>query len=406
MTQTAIGQPALRPKNPQLFAFLILVAVVGVFGVLFFQVVRSMLLPLFLAAVVAMLAYPLQQRLTILCRGYAHVAAGCVVTIIILAILAPLATGTYLAGKQLIAALRHMQDSIAAEDAIPFWETDPDSLFAGLVERIKPYADIDAGQIKNAGLRLARSVGQGVYEGTVELLGDLAGFCFSVVIFLIALYFFLVDGERIMAGWEDLTPMDAEHDRILRTEFSKVCRGVVWATIAAAVVQGLLFGIGLWIIDLVADVGMARWIFLLTLLTVVFAMIPFFGSTAVWLPVALYLVYAGHLVAGIALGLYGLLFVSTADNVIKVLVLKGQVSMHPLLVLVCVFGGIRLVGILGAFIGPIVGAVLFALLRVMKRELLAMHQPTETPVGRVSSLRRPKPSGPIGKRLPVGAGRN
>jgi predicted PurR-regulated permease PerM len=398
----------IRPRsfdNSQLVPFLVLVGVVAAFGILFYQVIKPMILPLFLAAVIAMLADPLQKRIASLVGGSSFAAAAVVVAIIVLALLGPLATGVYLAGKQLAFGITRLQETVEKSDVQSAFDPNQNPTLAALVERIQSVADIDAGQIRSTAIKVASGVGQALYTGTVELLSDVASFCFSLLIFLIALFFFLVDGEKVLKGWEDLTPMDAEHDRILRVEFSKVCRGVVWATVAAAMVQGLLLGFGVWLIELFIDADLMRWIFLLSLLTVVFAMIPFVGATAVWLPVALYLLYQGHYLAGGVLVVYGLLVVSTADNFIKVWVLKGQASMHPLLVLVCVFGGIKLVGILGAFIGPIVGAVLVALMRILKKELFAMSRSAETASVRPSSqpLRRPRPLAGFPRRYAAGS---
>jgi predicted PurR-regulated permease PerM len=213
----------------------------------------------------------------------------------------------------------------------------------------------------------------------MDLLGDLPAFVLACVLFVVALFFFLKDGLRMVRGWEELTPMDADHDRLIRHEFYKVCRGVVWATVVAALVQGLLFALGLFVIDFVFGVGFGAWVFPLALVTVIFAMIPFLGAVMVWLPTAAVLFFRGDYGAALAVALYGGLFVSQIDTVIRIYVLKDTANLHPLLVFVCVFGGIRLFGILGIFVGPIVGAVLFALLRILKKEIVQFGKEDNTP---------------------------
>lgn len=381
-----------KPKNPQLVPFLVLVGVVGAFGVLFFQVIRPLILPLFLAAVIAMLAHPLQVWMTAKLRGRGYIAAGIVTVLIVLIVLGPLGTGVYLGFRELTHMVISLQERISTGDLQPLFdpETNPD--LAAAIAWVNQYAPVDVDQVREGVIRVASGAGQNMYRRTLDLLGDLAGFVVGLVMFLIALYFFLVDGPKIVEGWENLTPLDSEHDRILRTEFSKVCRGVVWATLAAAVGQAFLFGMGLSIIEFFADAGVGRWIFLLCLVTTITAMIPFFGAAAVWIPTGLFYLSTGHWAAGTAMLLYGGLVVSTADNFIKVMVIKESASMHPLLVFVCVFGGIRLVGILGIFIGPIVGAVLFALMRILKKELLRFSQAAvETAPAPAPTLRWPMP---------------
>jgi len=50
------------------------------------------------------------------------------------------------------------------------------------------------------------------------------------------------------------------------------------------------------------------------------------------------------------------------DNVVRPMVMKGHGDMHPLLALISIFAGIRMFGILGVIFGPIVAAMLLALL--------------------------------------------
>jgi predicted PurR-regulated permease PerM len=327
-------------------------------------------------------------------RGRVYLAAGAVMLLIVLIVLGPLGTGVWLGFKEMVRAVHWFQERLGQTDLQTTLDPEANPRLASAIDWFSQFSTIDVEQLRQMALKVATGTGQSLYQRTVELLGDLAQFGLALVMFLVALYFFLVDGERIIAGWEDLTPLDNEHDRVIRSEFCKVCRGVVWATVAAAIAQGVLLGIGLGIIELFAGAGLGKWIFLLSLLTIALAMIPFIGAAAVWLPIALYLFFQGHYIAGIVLGLYGALVVSTADNFIKVIVIKESASLHPLLVFVCVFGGLKLMGIIGIFVGPIVGAVLFSLLRILKREVIQMGSASAAAVVVENArprLRRPRP---------------
>jgi predicted PurR-regulated permease PerM len=223
-----------------------------------------------------------------------------------------------------------------------------------------------------------RGAGETVYRRTMDLLSDLPGFVVGAFLFIFALYYFLAEGPQILQGWESLSPLDAEHDRTIRSEFCKVCRGVVWATLAAAVAQGVLVALGLAAIDFFFNVGLGRWFFLIGLATTVFSMVPFVGAFAVWGTVMIVFAFQGQYGAAVALLLYGLIVVSMADNVTKIVVLKGSANLHPLLAFICVFGGIDLFGVLGIFVGPIIGAVLVSLMRILKQEMLTFGRSEES----------------------------
>ncbi len=363
-------------------AFLVLLGVVTAFAVMFYQVIRPLALPLFLAAVIALLAHPLLDRVMHWVHRRASLAAGLVTLLIVLVFLGPLGTAVTLAILELRGFLERFRVDIPpGGDLKATVLADFDPRLASIMERIGHYVPIDPNAFRGWILRLGTESGQVLYERTLQLLTNLPGFVIGLVMFLIALYFFLRDGERMVRGWEQMTPLSLEHDRLIRTEFIRVCRGVVLGTVLAALLQGFLFGVALFAIDLAAGTGIGKWTFLLSLLTAGLAMIPFLGAAAVWLPTALLLLASGHHVAGVVLIVYGALIISTADNVVKVLVIGESANLHPLLVFVSVFGGIQAIGFLGIFVGPIVGAVLFALLRILRREIVALNRTMSTPNG-------------------------
>ncbi len=81
---------------------------------------------------------------------------------------------------------------------------------------------------------------------------------------------------------------------------------------------------------------------------------------------------------------FGATVVSTIDNFIKIYAIGNEANLHPLVVFVSVFGGIQWVGLIGVFVGPIMAAVLFAVLRILRRELIGQSkngnaQPPPTP---------------------------
>ena len=208
---------------------------------------------------------------------------------------------------------------------------------------------------------------------TVVSLGSRTGaflinFGVGAMIMIISLYFFLLDGPKMMESLHGLFPMDDEHERELVQEFNNVSRAVVLATLLSALAQGILAGIGFYFCGLDA-------VFLLTLLTCGLAMVPFIGAAAVWVPCAIYLyVFEGNLTAAIGLAIYGTVVVSMVDNLIKPYILHGQSNLHPLVALLSVLGGVTALGPIGILIGPMVVVFLQTLLKILQREIKMMEE--------------------------------
>ena len=203
--------------------------------------------------------------------------------------------------------------------------------------------------------------------GWVQSWGGTAGIfvfrlVFGLIVMIVAVYFFLADGPVMLRTVMRLSPLENSYEQELFEEFDHVSRAVVVATLLAAIVQGLLAGIGFWLSG-------AQLVFLLTLLTTVFALVPFVGAVTVWLPVALWMFFVeDRQGAGIFLVIWGLLVVSTADNIVKPLVLHGQSNIHPLFALLSVLGGVQALGPVGILVGPMIVVFLQTSLSILQRE--------------------------------------
>jgi predicted PurR-regulated permease PerM len=128
----------------------------------------------------------------------------------------------------------------------------------------------------------------------------------------------------------------------------------VWATSAAAAAQALVVMAGFLLLGVPG-------IFLAGGATFIFAWIPILGSLPVCLAAAVYLYFKGSLFKLVMMALVAIV-AGLMDNVVRPIVLKGHGDMHPLLALISIFAGIQMFGLLGVIFGPIVAAMLVALL--------------------------------------------
>lgn len=341
-------------------SFWALIATAVALGVLFFQVVQPFLAPLLIAAVLALLAYPLQLWLAEVFGGRrwaaACLAAGMVLIALTLMAVLLLVTGRELAdlGKQLAGTDPADQPSLERLDQLlrdwfPALEWDD--------VRVTFLGALEAGA-------------QAILQRTQQYLGDLVGFVISLAVMILALYYFLAEGSEMLRNLHRLSPLESGDEDALFDKFGRVCRGLVLGTFLCAVVQAVLMGLGLW------AAGVER-VWALSALTLLCSMIPIIGSGGVWVPVSIWLLWEGRPAAGIFVALYGALIVSSADNLVRAHVLHGSARMHPLLALVSALGGMKLFGLWGIFLGPIVAALFSTLIRVVNDRLDAEIEKSE-----------------------------
>lgn len=236
----------------------------------------------------------------------------------------------------------------------------------------------------------ARQFADSLAVGGAQYAGDvLPDLLIGFAVMIVALYYFLSDGPMMIKSLMRVSPLDDRYEEQLLNEFTTVSRAVVVATLLSAVVQGVLAGVGY----LFAGLGSVA---LLTMLTMLFALVPFIGGTAVWIPCCLWLLLDGRMTAAIVLALYCAVIVSAADNLIKPLVLQGQSNLHPLLALLSVLGGVKALGPIGVVVGPMIVAFLQALLKMVQIELehLGAAKPAPQPFPLPTAVTESQAAGP------------
>jgi predicted PurR-regulated permease PerM len=183
------------------------------------------------------------------------------------------------------------------------------------------------------------------------------------LVLVISVYFFLVDGNSMIRTLMRLSPLDDNYEQRLLREFDRTSRAVVLASVMSALVQGLLAAIAYWLLGFEA-------VILLFLITTMMALVPFLGAASVWLPCAIYLgLVEQRWGAAVFLIIYGASVVSSIDNVIKMYVLHGRSTLHPLFALLSVLGGVKVFGPIGILVGPMVVVFMQTLLEILNNEL-------------------------------------
>jgi predicted PurR-regulated permease PerM len=348
-------QPSRRRPRASLA---VLAGICIAFAALFFQVVRPLALPLFLAAVLAVLAFPLHARLTARFGGRGGLSALLIVTVLVLGLLGPTTAG-------FVAAYRRSLDAVALFDRAV---RTPDGL-DDVLRRVARMSRLDPDDLRDRAALAVRDGEQLLFRQAAQAVGGAAWAGLGLVLFAVAGFYFLRDGPSILGAWEDLTPLSLDHDREVRRQFAVVCRAVVLSTILAALAQAVALGLALGLLELIFGLGLARWLVLLFVLSFVLSMVPMVGPSLVWLPLSAWMFYEGHYAAGVALVAIGVVVVSNVDNLVRMEVLRGSAGMHPLLALVSVLGGLHEMGAIGVFVGPVVAGVFLTLLRILKQQL-------------------------------------
>jgi len=342
-----------------LFAFMV------VLGVMFFQIITPFILPLFLASVLAILLQPIHNRFLVWTQQRHEWAAALTTLLALLVVLIPILAGTLMSAAQLVTLTQDELEAKALQNAVrDVWP----HIIEPAIDAVSPYVPggLDAHQLQQQMLANTQALAGQMASRTFSLMastvGSLVAILVALGVFLVALFYFLADGPRLIETIQTLVPVQKQHQQQLFEQFATAVRGVVLATLLAAMAQGLATAVGAWF----AGVG---GFFIILVIATIAALIPLFGTGLIWWPCVLWLGIKGHWGAATGLAVYGLFVVSLLDNVVRTYVLNSDMKMHPLLAFVSVLGALQVMGLWGVFIGPIVASCLSAMTLIFHKEL-------------------------------------
>ena len=157
---------------------------------------------------------------------------------------------------------------------------------------------------------------------------------------------------------------------------AKAVRGVALGIVVTAFVQSSLGGIGLFFAGVPAA--------LLLTAVMLFCCVLQVGPGIVLIPSALWLYWKGdHVTATIFL--VWAIFVCTIDNFLRPVLIRKGADLPLLLILIGVFGGLIAFGIIGLFIGPVILAVAYTLVRAWVTGESVPVEKVVLPVKKISS---------------------
>ncbi len=221
-------------------------------------------------------------------------------------------------------------------------------------------------EIKSVGLQSAKVTSDYLLAHGGSAASNLASFVLHFGIALLTFFYLLRDGESYLEGVRGLTPLHEEDKAAIFDTLGATLSSVMRGLMLTAVLDGVTIGFGYLVC------GVPYWAFL-ALLTAAAGLLPFGGTTLVWVPVMIYLGYGASWTAAIGLAIWSLIALAVIDNFIKPLAMRHGTGLPTLALFFGLAGGLEAYGPIGIFAGPAVIAIFAALLRVYQRIYVGDH---------------------------------
>ena len=225
-----------------------------------------------------------------------------------------------------------------------------------LPEMVRNYWDLDLADIVTGNLK---SIQESISSSGSVILRNIFFFLVNLVVVIIALFALFRDGERFLHWLIDIIPMDQEYKHRVANQLYTTTMAVVRGILLTAAIQGLTGALGYWLAGVPAPA-------LFGMLTSFAALVPFVGTSLVWLPLAGGMFFWKGFQTGLFLLLWGALAVGLLDNFIRPILIGKGAKLPVFLLFLGIFGGLKVYGPLGIFMGPLLISCVLVFLQIYR----------------------------------------
>lgn len=340
--------PAIYTRDSMQQSFVnraVLILVLGVISLMFFQVVKPFLLSIFIAALFAAFFTPLYRWFLRHTGNRPALASILTLVTVLLFVFVPLfmVFGTVLSQGLEVAqsAKPWVQQQLAQPglitaklEALPFYD------------QILPYREQALEWLSQLTGSVSKTAIDTVQAATVGTFSALL----SLIIILYTMFFFLMDGDRLLYYLLYYLPLNDDDEKKLLIRFTSVTRATLKGTAVIGILQGVLAGLALHFAGIPSALF---WAVAMMFLSVV----PGIGTALVWGPAVIYLIVSGEYLVATLLAVYCIVVVGSIDNVLRPKLVGNDTRLHELMIFFSTLGGIMSFGFMGFVIGPIIAAL-------------------------------------------------
>ena len=351
---SSIRMPIIPPITAARWLLLLIAAA----GVYFFN---GFLVPVLAALVIGFASWPIYRDIVRLTNGNTKVAATLALLAILFFIIVPILAAVTYAFDELKVWFSWTLEANRVGAEVPQWITAIPGIGEWLTQQWNKYIAAPGAIGELIQLVSGANIGN-IYRAVMAAGGGAFHLLLTLLFMLIALFFVYKDGAAFVAQ------IDLIGERILPSRWERISR-VVPATISSTVTgmtliaigEGIVLGVAYWIAGVPSPVTFG-------VITGVMALIPG-GAPLSFTLVSTYLVANGQPVHGLALFAWGTIELFIVDKTLRPRLVGGPIKLPFLPTFFGLVGGVKTMGFLGLFIGPVLMALLVAIWREWLREV-------------------------------------
>ena len=323
-----------------------------------YQILSPFLPSIFWAILLAMVFYPVFQKLQRLLKKREFLSAMTMTLLVILVIVLPFSLLIVSLANEVVGAYHGLEEMIkTGRLETHLEEIRRISLFNWTWERLNQYLDLSQADPPGLILKNLQQISTFLFNQTSKIITGLSTFVIGFFFTLLSLYYLFKDGDRLFGRLKEILPIPARERDLLILRIKEMVYATIYGGLLIAIIQGVLGGVIFWILGISSPIlwGTAM---------AFFSFIPIGGTALIWVPAVILLFVQGAFLKGIILLGLGIFGISMVDNLLRPFFISAKTNIHPLLLFFAVLGGIQAFGLVGLVVGPLIATLCLTLIEI------------------------------------------
>ncbi len=336
------------------FYLFTLIILTSVLGYLSYLILRPFLSSIAWAIVLSIVFYPVYAYI---CRfvKWKVIASVITLSITVIIILGPFSYLTIALANE----LSNFADHIRTEGIgnLQQWLSNPRTLW--IQERIKSTLNVENFNLADLISDSISRMGKNILGKATKGVANIASVFINFFLMIFAMFFMLRDAPDFIKEFRNYMPFSETQKDRLESQVKDMVISTIYGGVAVAVAQGTIGGVTFLFLGIKSPV-------LLGTATALMSFIPGVGAFSVWGPVVIYLFVKKAFIKAVILLFVGTFIISTIDNILKPIIISGRTRMPTLVIFFSVIGGLKVFGLIGLVLGPLVMAMFISVLEIFR----------------------------------------
>lgn len=340
--------------NTDRFYLFMIIVIISILAYLSYLIIIPFITAIAWAIVMTVVFYPLYVYLRRYIK-WKSLASGLTLLVAVVVIVGPFSYLIVNLTNELRSFLKYLNThGIGKMDD---WLNTPTVVwFQDKIRNILNLKDFDISALISTNLsQFGRTVLGNVKSGVANIMSVLINFLFMIF----AMFFMLKDGPDFMSRIRDYMPFSEPHKDRLASQMKDMVISTIYGGVVVALVQGLLGGITFFLLGLGSPV-------LLGTAMGFMSFIPGLGAVSVWGLVLIYFLIKKLYIKALVMVLVGTFVISMVDNILKPIIISERTRMPTLVIFFSVIGGLKVFGLIGLVLGPLVIAMFISVLEIFR----------------------------------------